>query len=309
MMKSAKLLLRDIAAWSVASIGLRVCPALVNSIYNRLPLPTLSWLVHHGFFGTPRHPFQWEVRLANGKDLRLEVDPKDEFSLGYAFSYKIHDQGLRRLQEHLIAQMPERSVYLDIGSNIGVSSIYALSCGRACWLFEPNQALSPFVRQLLDHNRLGGARFEEVALSDAEGTAEFHISQSSFLSSFDSEHAASEGESKAVQVPLRTLDSYLPELREAASHVVIKIDVEGHEMAVLRGADATLEHYRPPVMVELLHQENARRAAWEFMGARNYACLGVIEGSTLNLQELPTVNAVLTFEGINFVFLPKEQRL
>lgn len=308
-MKRAKVLLRDAAAWFVASVALRVFPAGVNFIYNRLPLSTLSWLVNHGFLGTPRHSFHWKVRLANGRYLHLNVDPKDEYSVGYAFSFKIHDQGLRRLQEHLISKMPARSVYLDIGSNIGVSSVYALSCGRACWLFEPNRALTPFVRGLFESNRLEGARFEEVALSDAPGSAEFYISKSSFLSSFDSGHAASEGEVQAVQVPLKTLDSYLPELRETAGHVVIKIDVEGHEMAVLRGAEATLEHYRPPVMLELLYDEGTRKAAWEFMKARGYACMGVIEGSMLNLQELPTLNAVLAFGGINFVFLPKDQRL
>ncbi len=308
-MKSAKLFLRDVAAWFVGGIGLRFCPAWVNFIYNRLPLPTLSWLVHHGLFGSPQHRFPWKVLLANGRHLHLEVNPKDEFLIGYAFSYKIHDQGLRRLQEYLIDKMPKRSVYLDIGANIGVSSIYALSCGQPCWLFEPNVALTPFVRRLYEHNHLEGARFEEVALSDAAGTAEFYISKSSFLSSFDSEHAGSEGESQVVQVPLKTLDSYLPELRKAADSIVVKIDVEGHEMAVLRGAVATLGHYRPPVMLELLHHENARMSAWEFMSARDYACQGVIEGSTLNLKEIPTVDALLTFKGINFVFLPKDQRL
>lgn len=308
-MKGAKLFLRDAAAWFVASIGLRACPGLVNAIYNRLPHSVLNWLVHHGFFGTPEHAFPWKVRLANGRHLNLVVDPSDEFSLGYAFLFKVHDQGLRRLQERLIAQMPERSVYLDIGSNIGVSSVHALSCGRHSWLFEPNRALNSYVRRLFDANHFANARFEEVALSDAPGTAEFHISKSSFLSSFDRSHAASEGQPTAVQVEMRTLDSYLPELRDAAGHIVIKIDVEGHEMAVLRGAEATLRHYHPPVMVELLCNDHARRLAWDFMSALGYACLGVVDGATLNLKELSTVEALVTFKEINFVFLPAGQRL
>jgi FkbM family methyltransferase len=151
----------------------------------------------------------------------------------------VHDVGLKRLQEYLVDRMSDRSVYLDVGANIGVSSIYALSCGRMCWLLDPNTSLRPFVGKLFAANDYRTARLEGVALSDVAGEAKFFVSPSSFLSSFDKKHAASEGVVIPVRVPLQTLDSYLPELIVAARDLVIKIDVEGHEMAVLRGSEDT----------------------------------------------------------------------
>jgi FkbM family methyltransferase len=306
-MKRIKERLRDIVGVVTSRILLLHCPAFVNRVYNGLPHQPLNWLVQHGFFGRPGRPFPWRIKLANGSFLRLSVDPTNKFDLGFAFDYKVHDVGLKRLQEYLVDRMSDRSVYLDIGANIGVSSIYALSCGRPCWLFEPNSSLRPFVEKLFAANHYRTARLEPVALSDVAGEAEFFVSPSSFLSSFDQKHAASEGVVIPVRVPLRTLDSYLPELIVAAHELVVKIDVEGHEMAVLRGAVETLQRYRPPVMIELLMNAGARSAAFAFMAELGYACHGIVNTSRMTLIALATETEAIAFGDINFLFVPKER--
>ena len=306
MSRRPKIIARDFCASFVSHVLLRRCPALVNTFYENLPHRWLSFLVGHGFFGTPESSFPWHVTLKNGKRLNLTVDPRDAFSIGYAIHYKHHDVGLRRVQEYLIDRMGPSSVYLDIGSNIGVSSVYALSCGRTCWLFEPNTALRPFVEKLFAGNGYNTAVFEDVALSDSTGEAEFFISSSSFLSSFDQKHAASDGDVSRVRVPLRTLDSYLPELTAAASEIVIKIDVEGHEMAVLRGGVETLTRYRPPLMIELLDDAAPRTAAFSFMKSIGYECQGIVNAPRMTLQQMPSLADVLAFRDINFLFVPAE---
>ncbi len=301
---------RDLCAGLVSGVFLRCCPALVNVCYDSLPHAWLNFLVGHGFFGRPACAFPWRITLTNGKHLRLDVDPAaDVFSTAYAFDYKRHDVGLRRVQEFLIDRMGPSSLYLDIGANVGVSSIYALSCGRSCWLFEPNTALRPFVDKLFAANGYNTARLEDVALSDVAGEAEFYVSRSSFLSSFDQVHAAFEGEVIRVKVLRRTLDSYLPELTAAAREIVVKIDVEGHEMAVLRGAVETLRRYRPPVMLELRSDIATRTAAFDFMSALGYACHGIVNRPCMTLKPLSSPAEAVAFCDINFLFVSKDTAL
>jgi FkbM family methyltransferase len=306
MIRRCKELFRDLCAAFHARVLLRFCPVAANRLYDSLPHSWLVFLDGHGFFGQPTCSFPWLVTLTNGRRLRLEVNPAVGYSVGYAFQYKHHDVGLRRVQEHFINRMSPASVYLDIGSNIGVSSIYALSCGRVCWLFEPNVTLRPFVERLCALNGYTTARLENTALSSSMGEAEFYLSRSSFLSSFHPAHAAKEGDVTRVKVALRTLDSYLPELKTCAAQVVVKIDVEGHEMSVLKGAVETLRHYQPPVMMELLANREARAEALHFMQSLGYTCRGIVNAPVLETILLPSLEELAAFQEINFLFLPAE---
>ncbi len=226
----------DLARFLYNGVVLRCCPPLANAIYERLPHKWLRYLLGHGVIGKVHATFDWSITLANGKPLQIAVNPDDRFSVGCAFEYKAHDAGLKRTQEFFLDRCGERAVYLDIGANVGVSSIYALSAGKTCWLFEPNTALHTFGQSLFAQNAFTKARWEAVALSDHAGEARFFVSRSSFLSSFDRDHAEREGAAMEIVVPMRTLDSYLPELQAAPDEVLVKIDVEGHEMPVLNGA-------------------------------------------------------------------------
>lgn len=162
------------------------------------------------------------------------------------------------------------------------------------------------MKKLFALNGYTAARLESVALSSSAGEAEFYLSRSSYLSSFDPAHAATEGDVTRVKVPLRTLDSFLPELKQCAQEIVVKIDVEGHEMSVLEGAVETLRHYRPPVMLELLRNREARAAAFQFMRSHGYDCWGIVNAPALQTIPLPSLAELIAFDDINFLFLLPE---
>lgn len=140
------------------------------------------------------------------------------------------------------------SVVVDIGANIGVTTHLFAKQASHVHAFEP----APRALELLRANAGKNVTVHAVALSDANGTARFEQCQKLDLS-----HISEAG----IEVPMRTLDSF------GLKPTFIKIDVEGHEPRVLRGATETLKS-SPIVMFEALN-EDARRECEDVILAAN----------------------------------------
>lgn len=146
--------------------------------------------------------------------------------------------------------------FLDIGANHGAFSLRAASLvgdEGEILAFEPQARLAALVRRSLQASGVRNFGVFELALSDAPGRAELHVpsildhgsgSASLFSSYF------STGSQSRTTVLVSTLDACLRD-RMLRGKVVIKLDVEGSELAVLRGARATIERYRPVIVFEL----------------------------------------------------------
>jgi FkbM family methyltransferase len=140
-----------------------------------------------------------------------------------------------RRDEPGFASLPiERGdLVVDIGANIGIMSRIFASRGATVHAFEP----SPSVLRLLRLNVEGlPVTIHDVAISDGNGVTSFCEIEGS------SEQHIGDG----IAVAMRTLDSF------ALSPKVIKIDVEGFEHRVLRGAAKTIKTYRPVILFEAL---------------------------------------------------------
>lgn len=141
----------------------------------------------------------------------------------------------------------------DVGANIGVYSKLLAGLtgpdGRVV-AFEP----VPETFDLLVHNLralgLANVRGEKVALSDSDHTASMSIpsypggGENLYEASLS---AASDNALRNVKVECRRLDGY----GDLPPPDFIKIDVEGHEAAMLEGARACLESSRPVLMIEI----------------------------------------------------------
>lgn len=147
--------------------------------------------------------------------------------------------------------------FLDVGANAGV---YSLLCGllwpaiRAV-AFEPSPRTVAAGRQWARANGVD-VDFEEAAVSDTPGTAWLHLSDKS-----DASHSLVAGfrpSSRRVPVDLVTLDDYVA--RQGLVPTVAKIDVEQHELEVIRGARGMLQRHRPVVVMEVLEGGPSRQA-------------------------------------------------
>jgi FkbM family methyltransferase len=140
---------------------------------------------------------------------------------------------------------------VDVGAKLGMYTDRLRRHSRDVVAFEPIPQLVELLRSTVGRK---GCRIEPCALSDAPGTTRMRIPFGSNgevklgRSTIEPGNSLSHddvAEVDEIDVDLRTLDQH--DLRGVG---FIKIDVEGHENAVLRGATETLRRERPNLLIE-----------------------------------------------------------
>jgi FkbM family methyltransferase len=148
-----------------------------------------------------------------------------------------------RLVGHL---MKDSGAMVDVGANSGIYSAMALQRRRWVAAFEPVPEEATRLRRLI------GARgiVHQVGLSDYCGKAVLHVpyaddgvitTRSSLEANIDADLSH-----RDIEVNVATLDSFC-----LSGIAFLKIDVEGHELSVLRGATETIMRSRPNLLVEV----------------------------------------------------------
>lgn len=157
-----------------------------------------------------------------------------------------------RLVDHFVGK---GSRVIDIGASWGLFSYHlAERIGRRGVLisFEPHPANALGLTKLAKAEPQ--VRFRNVAVSDGAGTAEMIVPMTRFRSitaQASLAHSFEEIEgikTELIKVPTVRLDD---EVGPEFDPDFIKIDVEGHELSVLRGADATLRRSHPALLIEV----------------------------------------------------------
>ncbi|OQW61132.1 MAG: hypothetical protein A4S17_01890 [Proteobacteria bacterium HN_bin10] len=153
------------------------------------------------------------------------------------------------------------SVIVDVGANFGLYALsaaaYARPFGRV-FAFEP----APDAFAALDQNIIANGLAETIAaartaVADASGKAELNIGRDVSMSSLHRTQRLAASEAVAVDVV--SLDEALGDVR---SIDLLKIDVEGGEAAVLRGARALLTRSRAPIVQFEFSHKNLDAARW-----------------------------------------------
>lgn len=222
----------------------------------------------------PEHDFIWESKLYNNKYVKVPVS-YDNRSWQFAYNYKWHNPGLSKVEQAINDYYPVQRSYIDIGANFGLRTLYAMSIGRRCLLFEPNEELKPFTKSVYALNKFDNYKIERCCVSDKEGIAKFYISNSSYQSSLNKEYAINDsygGLTKEIEVQIVTLDDYLGS-HELENPCIIKIDAEGSDYDVLKGGIKTITNLKPTVIVEV--NSKIRSKIIELMVGMGYSCYGI----------------------------------
>ena len=150
----------------------------------------------------------------------------------------------------------DKAVIIDVGANIGVISLNfaKLYPNAKIFAFEPTDyAFDKFKRNLALNPELSkNIVLTKSFVSDENIQSVSLQAYSSWALDTDSEvNAIHKGVLKNVEsVPQTTIDSFVLS-NEIEKVDLIKIDTDGHELKVLRGAESILQKHKPQVIIEL----------------------------------------------------------
>jgi FkbM family methyltransferase len=245
-------------------------------------LSALSWYSKNMPIQPGKSPLQQLVlRVFGSIELMARSQYGDTFLLHFPEDHGWEDLYFRGTFETGTSELIRKvlrpgDVALDIGANLGWYTVLiakAVGLGR-CHAFEPLPELFQRLKANCEANHLEGTvELNEVALGEREGTAELYTFQNLGAGS-TSLSKLGRNDYSAVSVPIVTLDSYL-RARQIPRVDFIKIDVEGAEMSVLKGAGVVLRARRSPVWLIEMNVETSKSFGYapedllEFLLQRN----------------------------------------
>ena len=239
----------DVAAVSADLRGLEQAKRLAEKLWyarSRQPaldLPIPFRLPYGGWF------------LAHGDAIGARV-------AGYRFQRSPYEEGQWRL---VARRLQPGGTFVDVGANQGFYTILAskrVGPSGIVYAFEPAPTEVRKLRANLRINRCRNVVVEEMALGAAPGKAEFFMylrhqgSWSGLRKGADDVEVAA----RVIEVAITSLDEYFadPPLKRLD---IMKVDVEGGELHVLKGAARTIQSMRPIVLCEV---ESRRTGQWGY---------------------------------------------
>lgn len=171
------------------------------------------------------------ARFRNSYGLMMALDPTqyiDSFVIREGY---YEDEVLQALLSYLSV---DGDVFWDIGCNIGIHSLTAslLRPSASVYSFEPNPIFAPILLWQQRFNKIKSFTHIPFALSDLHGDSKLHIyAGNSGMSSMVDWHGTA-----TQSIPIRCMRAdAIINAAIAPPPNVIKLDVEGHELEVLRG--------------------------------------------------------------------------
>jgi FkbM family methyltransferase len=240
--------------------------------------------------------------------LRIFVSTKDFRGPSFFLMYG-GPSSFRRYENNskheIVSRLPEDGgVFLDIGGNIGLFSLYAekeKSNVRAI-LFEPHPILSDCLKRTIAYNKLEKFSCVNQALSSKPGKMTFFIDAIN-----DGGHSLIKNQiddmTGMIETPVEvtTLDDVVK--KQGLERIdAIKIDVQGAENLVLLGGTESLEKFQPPILIECenvaIDREDSLLNVLKNLKSAKYFVKRVGIDEKLTLDELVPIAKKLHEEGI-----------
>lgn len=245
------------------------------------------------------------VRLDNG--LAFHVDPD---AVREAPNIILAQGSYEAFEKRLLLELArDARVVLDVGANIGWYSLHiaAQEPDATIHAFEPVPTTFAKLSANIALNGMG-ARVIAAShgLSDKPGSCEMFLPGTSGSPAASMSNLHPSEESRRVTAHFSTMDTFV------AAHGIeridlLKCDVEGAELMVLKGGDASLARFKPAVLIELLRKWSAAfgyhpNDVLARFAALGYRCWGIEDDRLVEIAEV-TEATIAT----NYVFLHPER--
>jgi len=142
-----------------------------------------------------------------------------------------------RVRDHAIGMLRSKRVALDIGANVGLWTMDLVKDFEHVHAFEP---VTDFQECLAKNTKNNNYTIHPVALGEAESEIDMIITPDNTGHSHIDPSTLGRG-----KIPMYTLDSFTFDNID-----LIKVDCEGYEVPILKGAKETILRNRPIMIVE-----------------------------------------------------------
>jgi FkbM family methyltransferase len=182
----------------------------------------------------------------------VKLDPNDLVTRRY-LSGSWEGEEWRWIAPHL----PKGGTFVDVGAHVGT---YAIRAARAVGntgtivAIEPNPATLDILRNHASQLKYSNITIVPVACGEKPGVLPLFSgpATNTGTTSFSSANAGTEN--LVAEVEVRKLDDIVKQ-HELGRLDVLKIDTEGAETMVLRGASETIARFQPVIQVEIVEHQ------------------------------------------------------
>lgn len=200
------------------------------------------------------------VKLVNSKRIRYIQREGINFEIDIEEGIDLHLYLFRGFQKHIysnkVVSLPDDAIIFDVGANAGIMSLAFANIAKSGFVFafEPTGYAIDRFKKNMSLNKELSSRIKLVQTFVHATSTQSHDLQaySSWrLTGNESRHQVHKGILKAAEnVPSVTLDDFC-RLENIKKLDFIKIDTDGFEMDVLKGAIEVIEKYHPQIIFEI----------------------------------------------------------
>lgn len=237
----------------------------------------------------------------NGKTYWCECEDKLYINRLRASQYqkKNWDFAQRLIDDYTLA--------LDVGANNGCNTIHYAERFQTVMAWECTELAQHLWQRTIEDNQVVNAQLEPYALSDTSGAQHVVIhAKNGGHNHIENQHIPRwsgkrwtprrpRTRKRAMQeIQMRLLDDY------DVTPGFVKIDVEGHEWQILRGAEQTIGRARPTLQLEIVANQCRKFGYWaqdmiEWLRERDYVMISKKQG--VMLGEFGSYRNTLLYEG------------
>lgn len=228
-----------------------------NEVFIRIVryLVPRSW---RNWLRSPSRSLEWiwdNAKFSAGITRKLRVTPDVAITLHprafrVAYQNQVRDPEQSTEFKNFIAQCNSKMFLFDIGSHYGLFSLAAAGLQAKAIAVDPSaEAIRMIARQVELNHVQQMIHAVHAAVSGSKGSLKM-LNSGAFSNGYF-RLAAGRSARELTEIQATTIDEMTAEFG-VPTH--IKIDVEGHEAAVVRGGRETLRRYSPQLFLEL-HNE------------------------------------------------------
>jgi FkbM family methyltransferase len=226
-----------------------VSESLKNIVRATVPRELRNWL------RSPLRSAEWlwdSARFSLGAARTIDLLPNVQL-ICHPYAYKVYRQaqiddiGQREEFRSFVSHCRSGMLLFDIGAHFGIFSLTAAKLGGTAVAVDPSPISSRMIaRQACLNHCVAKIQILKAAVSDTNGAIGM-LSSGVFTAGY---FKVVKGRPKSELTETRALT--IDEMsRQFGCPTHVKIDVEGHEAAVLRGARGTLNRFAPLLFLEL----------------------------------------------------------